>query len=88
MDDSRNAMSDMAIITKVCITCNKELPIYMFGERRYRSNKPDAHWIYTRYGECKDCSSKRKALWRKANQYYMKEWYKKHKQIKLNNNEI
>jgi len=25
-----------------------------FGKRRCRSSKPDAHWIYSRYGECKD----------------------------------
>jgi hypothetical protein len=80
MDTSIDTMSEKTIITKVCITCHKELPIESFGKRRYRSNKPDAHWIYSRYGECKDCTTKRKALWRTLHPNYMKEWYIKFKQ--------
>ena len=79
MDDSIYTKSEKTIITKVCITCHKELPIDMFGKRRCRSSKPEAHWIYSKYGECLDCASKRKALWRTKNPNYMKEWYIKHK---------
>ena len=50
-------------------------------KEEYRSNKPDAHWIYSRYGECLDCASKRKAIWRVNHPNYMKEWYIKHKQF-------
>jgi hypothetical protein len=85
MDDSKNTMYDKSIITKICITCHKELPIDMFGKRRCRSSKPDAHWIYSRYGECRDCTSKRKALWRSLHPSYMKEWYKKHNKNKIIN---
>ena len=67
-------------VTKICITCHKELPIVKFGKRRCRSSKSDAHWIYSRYGECLDCASKRKALWRAKNPNYMKAWYKNHKE--------
>ena len=84
MDDSICTKSDMTIITKVCISCNKELPIEMFGKRRYRSNKPDAHWIYSRYGECINCTSKRKAIWRTKNPTYMKKWYINYKQKQIN----
>jgi hypothetical protein len=80
MNDSINTMSDTIIVTKICITCHKEFPIYEFGERRCRSSKPDAHWIYSRYGECKECTSKRKAHWRSLHPNYMKEWYIKYKQ--------
>jgi len=88
MDASINTMSDKTVVTKICITCNKELPVYAFSKRRYRSNKPDAHWIYSRYGECKDCNSKRKALWRSLHPNYMKEWYIKQKQSKTKNNAV
>jgi hypothetical protein len=77
MDNSLNTMSDMTLVNKKCITCKRELAIEMFGNRQYRSNKSDAHWIYTRYGECKDCASKRKANWRSIHPNYMKEYYKK-----------
>ena len=87
MDDSNYTKSDKTIVTKVCITCHKELPIDKFGKRRYRSNKPDAHWIYSRYGECLDCTSRRKAIWRAMNPNYMKEWYIKHEQLKRISNE-
>lgn len=80
MDNSINTISDKDIATKICIKCQNELSIDKFGKRRCRSSKPDAHWIYSRYGECLECTSKRKALWRKANPNYMKEWYIKHKQ--------
>lgn len=80
MDDNRNIMSEKTATTKVCRTCNKELPINKFGKRRCRSSKPDAHWIYSRYGECLDCASKRRALWRSLNPNYMKDWALKHKQ--------
>ena len=82
MDNSINTMPKMALVNKRCITCKRELTIDMFGKRRYRSNKPDAHWIYTEYGECKDCASKRKALWRSLHPDYMKEWYIKNKLLK------
>ena len=61
MDDSISTKSENTIVTKVCITCHKELSIDLYGKRRYRSSKPDAHWIYSRYGECLDCASKRKS---------------------------
>jgi hypothetical protein len=77
-----NIMSDKTIVHKICITCHKELLIDEFGKRRFRSSKPDAHWIYSRCGECKDCASKRKAKWRSLHPNYMKEWYLKHKQDK------
>lgn len=80
MDDNSRTMSEKTAITKICITCHKELPIDKFGKRRYRSSKPDAHWIFSRYGECLDCASKRKALWRSLHPDYMKDWYIKHKQ--------
>jgi len=79
MDDSLDTMPKKAFITKVCITCHKELQIEEFGIRRYRSNKPDAHWIYSRYGECKECNRKRKAKWISEHPDYMKDWYKKQK---------
>jgi len=82
MDNSLNTMSDMTLVNKRCITCKKDMKLEMFGKRRYRSNKPDAHWIYSYYGECKYCSSKRKTLWRSLHPEYMKEWYIKNKQIK------
>lgn len=85
MDNSLNTMSDMTIVTKKCITCHEELPIDEFGKRRCRSSKPDAHWIYSRYGECKECMSKRKAAWRSLHPNYMKEWYLKHKQHETRN---
>ena len=93
MNDSNYTKSEKTIVTKVCITCLKELPIEEFGKRRYRSNKPDAHWIYSRYGECLNCTSYRKALWRAKNPNYMKEWYNKQKQAtkcknRMNRNEI
>jgi len=81
MDNSIYTKSEKTNITKLCISCNKELSIDLFGKRRYRSNKPDAHWIYSRYGECLKCSLKRKALWRAKNINYMKEWYSKHKKL-------
>lgn len=80
MDNSINAMPDKDMATKICITCHKELPLTGFGKRRYRSSKPDAHWIYARYGECRTCANKRKARWRSLNPNYMKEWYTIHKQ--------
>jgi uncharacterized protein with PIN domain len=80
MDDTIKSKSEETTITKVCITCHKELPIYKFGKRRYRSSKSDAHWIYSRYGECLNCTSTRKVLWRAKNHNYMKKWYLKHKQ--------
>jgi hypothetical protein len=83
MEDRIDTMPKKTIITKTCITCHKELPIDDFGRRRSRSSKPDAHWIYGRYGECRECASKRKALWRSLHPNYMKEWYKKHKQNKV-----
>jgi hypothetical protein len=86
MDDIIS-MSETTLENKACITCHKELPIDLFGERRFRSSKPDAHWIYSKYGECLDCTSKRKALWRAKNPYYMKEWYIKHKQLMTVGNE-
>jgi hypothetical protein len=79
MDNRINTMSGDTIVSKTCITCHKELPIDEFGKRRYRSNKPDAHWIYSRYGECRECACKRKAQWRSLHPNYMKEWYLKHK---------
>jgi hypothetical protein len=82
MDDSINTMSDENILTKTCITCKKELSIDEFSKRRCRSSKPDAHWIYSRYGECKDCASKRKANWRSIHSQYMKEWYNNNKNNK------
>jgi hypothetical protein len=82
MNDSINTMSDMTLVPKRCITCKRELAIEMFNKRRYRSNRPDAHWIYTYYSECKDCSSKRKSLWRSLHPDYMKEYYKKYKNKK------
>ena len=80
MNDNINITSDMAVLSKTCITCHKELPIDEFGKRRYRSSKPDAHWIYSRYGECRECANKRKAQWRSLHPNYMKEWHLKHKQ--------
>lgn len=80
MDDSLITMSAMAAVTKTCITCHKELSIDKFGSRRYRSSKPDAHWIFSTYGECKNCANKRKALWRSLHPNYMKEWQIKRKQ--------
>lgn len=80
MDDNSKTMPEKAVTTKVCITCHKELPLDKFGKRRYRSSKPDAHWIYSRYGECLDCASKRKALWLSLHPYYMKDWCIKRKQ--------
>jgi len=71
---------DNTILTKICISCHKERLIEEFGKRRYRSSKPDAHWIYSRYGECKECMTKRKTLWRSLHPTYMKEWYTNHKQ--------
>jgi hypothetical protein len=88
MEDNINTMSNKTILNKTCITCQKELPITEFGKRRYRSNKPTAHWLYTHYGKCKECTSISKALWRKANPMYMKEWYMKHKQLKTIENAI
>lgn len=87
MDDCIYTKYDNTLVTKVCITCHKKLSINLYGKRRYRSSKPDAHWIYSRYGECLKCASKRKALWRLNNSNYMKEWYIKHKQISSLNNE-
>ena len=84
MNDSLNTISEKTLITKVCITCHKELPIDEFGTRRYRSNKHDAHWIYSRYGECKECTRKRKAKWRAEHPNYMKDWYRKNKHVKAN----
>jgi len=72
-------VSNMKDHTKTCKTCKQELPIECFGKRRYRSNKDDAHWIYSRYGECKECSRRRKALWRSLHPDYMKQWYQKNK---------
>ena len=72
--------------TKVCITCHIELPIDAFGKRRSRSNKPDAHWIYSRYGECLECASKRKALWRKLHPTYMHDYVLDHIQLIRPNN--
>jgi hypothetical protein len=83
MDDTNKSKSEETAITKVCITCHIQLPIDKFGKRKYRSSKPDAHWIYSRYGECLDCTSKRKALWRAKNPNYMKEWYIKRKQNEI-----
>jgi hypothetical protein len=80
MDDNINITSDKTVVSKTCITCHKELQIDEFGKRRYRSSKPDAHWIYSRYGECRECASKRKAQWRALHPNFMKEWYLKHKQ--------
>jgi hypothetical protein len=79
MDDSLITISDKAIVTKTCITCHKELPIQKYGKRRQRSSKPDGHWIFSTYGECKNCANKRKALWRSQHPDYMKEWYQKQK---------
>lgn len=87
MDDSIKTTSNKTIVTKTCITCHIELPIDAFGERRSRSNKPDAHWIYSRYGECLQCASKRKALWRKLHPTYMHDYHLKHKQLIGQNNE-
>jgi len=85
MDDSIVTMPEKALNTKVCITCHKELPIDEFGVRRCRSSKPDAHWIYSRYGECKECTRKRKAKWRSEHPNYMKDWYRKQKmKLKMN----
>jgi DNA-directed RNA polymerase subunit RPC12/RpoP len=75
MNDNTNIPSDMAVLSQRCITCHKELPIDEIGKRRYRSSKPDALWIYTRYGECRECASKRKARERSLHPNYMKEWY-------------
>ena len=80
MDDSLITMSDKTIVKKICITCHRELPIDEFGKRRYRSSKPDAHWIYSRYGECRNCANKRKSLWRSLHPNYMLEWNIKRKQ--------
>jgi hypothetical protein len=85
MDNSLNTILDKTIVTKKCITCHEELPIDEFGIRRCRSSKPDAHWIYSRYGECIDCMAKRKAQWRSLHPNYMKEWYIKHKQNETRN---
>jgi hypothetical protein len=80
MNDNINISSGETIVSKTCITCHRELTIDDFGKRRYRSSKPDAHWIYIRYGECKECASKRRAQWRSLNPNYMKEWHLKHRQ--------
>ena len=80
MDDSLITMSDKAIVTKTCITCHKKLSIDKFGSRRYRSSKPDAHWIFSTYGECKQCANNRKSVWRSLHPNYMKDWYIKRKQ--------
>lgn len=69
-----------AVETKICITCHLELPITDFAVRRYRSNKPDAHFIHTTYGECKECTAKRKRKWRLAHKDY---WVEYHKMKKL-----
>jgi hypothetical protein len=83
MKQSNNIISNNDIETRVCITCHKSLPIDSFGKRRSRSSKPDAHWIYSRYGECLDCTSKRHKLWRDNNPKYMTQWYEKQKQLKI-----
>ena len=81
MNNSIITTNDYIIETKTCITCHVELPICDFGKRRYRSNKPDGHWIFTRYGECLKCASIRKAKWRKLHPCYMHNYYLKRKKL-------
>lgn len=66
--------------TKVCKSCKKEFPIADFAPRRWRSNKPDAHFINSTYGSCRKCIAKRKLAWRQARPDYMKEYRLKLKQ--------
>jgi hypothetical protein len=76
MNSDINNEVEETLETKVCISCHRVLPINMFGTRRYRSNKPDAHFIYTTYGECKECTAKRKLKWRIVHKDYWVEYYK------------
>jgi hypothetical protein len=77
---------DNTLTTKVCNTCGLELPLSEFAQRRYRSNKPDAHYIYSKYGRCRDCTSKNKAAWRALHPTYMHDMYLKYKQLKSKDN--
>jgi hypothetical protein len=81
MNDNIVTNANNIILTKRCITCHIELPLDAFGIRRSRSNKPDAHWIYSRYGECLECTSERKAKWRKLHPVYMHNYYLNNKQL-------
>jgi len=68
--------------TKICKSCNKELPLDDFAPRRWRSNKHDAHFTYSIYGSCRECIAKRKRIWRQAHPDYMKEYRLKLKLVK------
>jgi hypothetical protein len=69
------------LITKICTSCKRELPLNEFAPRRWRSNKPDAHFTFSTYGNCRICISKRKQSWRQANPDYMKHYRMKLKQV-------
>jgi hypothetical protein len=68
------------IETKICKSCNRELPLHDFAPRRWRSNKPDAHFTNSSYGSCRKCIAKRKLSWRQARPNYMREYRLKLKQ--------
>jgi hypothetical protein len=74
-----NNMSNI-IDSKICKSCMRKLPLDDFAPRKWRSNKPDAHFTYSTYGSCRECIAKRKLAWRKSRPDYMREYRLKLKQ--------
>lgn len=52
--------------TKKCKTCGLILPLNSYSIRKWRSSAEDAHWIFSYYGDCRSCVS------RKKHEYYLR----------------
>lgn len=66
---------------KKCNKCNRLLSIDEFSKRRDKS-KTDGHWIESINGQCKQCISEYKALWKRLHPDYHKEYHEQHKVLK------
>jgi hypothetical protein len=66
---------------KICNKCCRTLPLEHFSKRKFKSGL-DEHIIECLEGQCKECISERKAIWRQLHPGYMNQYHAEHKVLK------